>query len=667
MLLKSGIYFGENDRFYLEKLLGRGGFSEVWLVKDMLTNKHVALKVYASSSELDEEGLELFIRELSIVHGLHHTNLLTPSIVDSWQNMPYLVMSYCKNGSCKKYIGNFSEEQTITLLQDVSSGLAYLHDHDIIHQDIKPDNILIDDDGNYVITDFGISTRAYSTLTKSSQFQNSGTIAYMGPERFGEVKNSVKASDIWSLGATIYELIEGTTPFLPELGGLAQKNGATIPEFNANISNKLKKCILSLLSRKTWDRPKAIELTNYKAYTKKNRHTRRIVSTMTIILLIGVIMFFFCQTLHNTSREIELWEFYITKTLEHSSIDNLKRLSAACCYYFEHSPTNKHSSMILSILKFKQTQVEVDNQIDKKISGIQDVIEKKEARVRYIAETPDNDVLQNILIKKDSLNRFFLEKIGHNHAELIIQTTAHYKENSYTFDCRLAYEQAKRELSNRRYELATKYIDYAITEHTNTKEFLALKADIEQAKQLGNTTFPYTIKTSPYHDFIFYTKTSIPVFSSNNCVGVPNFYLYKDQSFKVKSSTTVIQEAAKLKVTKKHSNAFAECRDNGIQPGDYVYVLAPTEEGYWLVLHQGLEKDACFAWTSNGKATIRYDGCNMIEGDFINEEEVSETIMNIQLLNEQTGYIRLINNTTLNKSIWDYVYTWWNKSHLDNW
>ena len=152
MQLQENIQFA--GRYRLCKLLGRGGFSEVWLANDEWTNLDVAVKVYAAGSGMDEDGLKEFCKELSNVYNLNHTNLLKPQHVDSWENMPYLIMPYCENGSCYRRVGKFSEKEAWKLIADVASGLAYLHEQDVIHQDIKPDNILVDNNGNYVITDF---------------------------------------------------------------------------------------------------------------------------------------------------------------------------------------------------------------------------------------------------------------------------------------------------------------------------------------------------------------------------------------------------------------------------------------------------------------------------------------------------------------------------------
>jgi len=117
----------------------------------------------------------------------------------------------------------------------------------IIHQDIKPDNFLIDDEGNYLLADFGISSRIRRTLTRSMGDKSSpGTLAFMPPEKWDKKKQTLPAGDIFSLGAAMYELLTGELPF-GDMGGLAMRNGAEIPdlpnEFSAELNNILKQCM----------------------------------------------------------------------------------------------------------------------------------------------------------------------------------------------------------------------------------------------------------------------------------------------------------------------------------------------------------------------------------------------------------------------------------------
>lgn len=228
-----------NDRYLLVRSIGRGSFGEVWLATDQKLGLNVAIKIYIS---LDTRGLDEFKNEFKSVYNLHHPNLLRSDYFDNVGSNPYLVMPYCPSSVGDK-VGEMSEDEIWAFVKGVAHGLAYLHANDIIHRDIKPDNILIDEQGNYVITDFGLSTKMRSTLRKASARQNkatdqSGTIGYMAPEMFSARPNAVKATDIWALGATIYEIATGEMPFCGQ-GGVMELHGAELPELPSHYSKKL--------------------------------------------------------------------------------------------------------------------------------------------------------------------------------------------------------------------------------------------------------------------------------------------------------------------------------------------------------------------------------------------------------------------------------------------
>lgn len=255
-----------HDRYFLERLLGRGNFSEVWLAKDTKTDIQVALKIYAPATGLDDAGLNVFAREFSLVVNANHKNLLKPLYYDSCDRKPYLVLPYCKNGSIMKDVGKFTEKDAWRLFRDVASGLAWLHGMNppVIHQDIKPDNIMIGENGDFMITDFGVSTHLKSTLRKSlsSAFSSAGTIAYMAPERFGKDNTPIMANDVYSLGATVFEMLTGDAPFGND-GGLVQKKGADVPELKGDYSLAMKKVMDRCLRLNPWERPTAEQLEKY--------------------------------------------------------------------------------------------------------------------------------------------------------------------------------------------------------------------------------------------------------------------------------------------------------------------------------------------------------------------------------------------------------------------
>ena len=247
------------NRFRLVECKGRGSFGEVWLAHDeQLENMEVAIKVYIA---LDDRGVADFKSEYRNTFGLSHPNLLHAYQFDLCDNRPYLVMPYCPE-SAASLIGRADETTLWHFIRDVALGLAYLHDLYIVHHDIKPDNVLIDGHGNFLITDFGISTRLRTTLQRNSTHEVTGpkgSLPYMAPELFDLSAGAVLASDIWALGATLYEMASGELPFFGQ-GGAMLRNGATISRPNLPYSNGLIDTMLECLEKEPWERPRAIDL-----------------------------------------------------------------------------------------------------------------------------------------------------------------------------------------------------------------------------------------------------------------------------------------------------------------------------------------------------------------------------------------------------------------------
>lgn len=253
-----------DNHYRLIDKIGGGGFSEVWLAEDLRSQVKVALKVYSSVQDMDAEGIKMFRKEFSLVCNLNHTNILKPFTFDIFQGCPYIVLPYCEKGSAAQYVGKLTENELWDFVGQVAAGLAYIHKHNIIHQDIKPGNVLVNADGQLMITDFGISTGLRKTMrrsvNKTDDSARDGTIAYMSYECLKENPINVIARDIWAFGATLYEFATGEVPF-GEYGGITQRaEGGKIPNVNADISNELKDLIKRCLAMEPWDRPNAEEL-----------------------------------------------------------------------------------------------------------------------------------------------------------------------------------------------------------------------------------------------------------------------------------------------------------------------------------------------------------------------------------------------------------------------
>ena len=188
----------------LKPLSTEGGTADVWLAIDVNTidtsfedgeeergaeetGMTVAIKIYRPKNALDVEGEQRFRDEFKIVYECRHSNLLQPTSFSIFEGIPYLVLPFCKNGSAENLASkNLTDDEIWKFIQDVASGLERLHSNtpQIIHQDIKPGNILIDNNHDYAITDFGISSKRDGAHSYYYDDENTGTLAYMAPERF---------------------------------------------------------------------------------------------------------------------------------------------------------------------------------------------------------------------------------------------------------------------------------------------------------------------------------------------------------------------------------------------------------------------------------------------------------------------------------------------------
>ena len=301
MELYKGLLF--HHRYLLVAALGSGASAEVWKAKDTRANNlTVALKIFSQHAEMDSYGLQNFEREFTTVYNMKHSHLLPPTGYDICDGRPYLIMQYCENGSASTMAGRMEEDDLIKFLHDVAAGLEYLHDHNIIHQDIKPDNILLDDNCNFMVTDFGISVSSEKGVYDSTGMSG-GTRAYMGPERFNGITNN--ASDMWSLGATAVELYTGNPPY-GDHGGLLQIEGEPLPEL-PNLQPEVKGLIMGCLLSDPTKRLKANEIRQkIELYWETGSWVRRSQKQTIAIVATGIASVLMCLGIY-------LWDYNRTK------------------------------------------------------------------------------------------------------------------------------------------------------------------------------------------------------------------------------------------------------------------------------------------------------------------------------------------------------------------
>ena len=197
----------------LEKL-GEGGMGVVYKAEDTRLERPVALKFLSPSSLGKGEDKARFIREAKAAAILDHPNICTIYEVDEAEDQTFISMAYLDGQSLadKLESGPLDINEAINVALRVAEGLKHAHKRGIVHRDIKPANIMITDEGQTKIMDFGLAKLAGKTrLTKTATVM--GTVAYMSPEQARGDKDIGQQSDIWSLGIVIYEMLTGMLPF----------------------------------------------------------------------------------------------------------------------------------------------------------------------------------------------------------------------------------------------------------------------------------------------------------------------------------------------------------------------------------------------------------------------------------------------------------------------
>lgn len=206
-----------NDRYEIIKLIGEGGMANVYLAYDTILERNVAVKVLRGDLADDEKFVRRFQREALSASSLSHPNIVEMYDVGEDNGNFYIVMEYIDGQTLKQLIkkrGHLTVPEAIDIMLQLTDGLAHAHDSYIIHRDIKPQNIMILEDGMVKITDFGIAMAINaSDLTQTNSVM--GSVHYLPPEQAAGKGSTIK-SDIYSLGILFYEMLAGTMPFRGE-------------------------------------------------------------------------------------------------------------------------------------------------------------------------------------------------------------------------------------------------------------------------------------------------------------------------------------------------------------------------------------------------------------------------------------------------------------------
>ncbi len=210
MSVKDGIILGK--RYEVLSKVGAGGMADVYKGRDRMLNRYVAIKVLKKEYKEDENFVRKFRSEAQAAAGLNHPNIVNVYDVGEDRGLYYMVMELVEGITLKDYIekkGRLYHKEIISIAIQMCTGVGIAHAAEIIHRDIKPQNIIISREGKVKVTDFGIAKATTSNTVSSNAM---GSVHYTSPEQ-ARGGFSDQRSDIYSVGITLYEMVTGQVPF----------------------------------------------------------------------------------------------------------------------------------------------------------------------------------------------------------------------------------------------------------------------------------------------------------------------------------------------------------------------------------------------------------------------------------------------------------------------
>ncbi|WP_182199112.1 Stk1 family PASTA domain-containing Ser/Thr kinase [Paraliobacillus salinarum] len=244
-----------SERYQVIRMIGGGGMANVYLGHDTILDREVAIKVLRLEYANDDEFISRFHREAQSATSLSHPNIVNIYDVGEEDNIYYMVMEHVEGVTLKKYIqlyGPIPVQESIEIMKQLTAAMEHAHENNIVHRDIKPQNILINDYGQAKITDFGIALALSATsLTQTNSVL--GSVHYLSPEqaRGGMATNK---SDIYSLGIVFFEMLTGHIPFSGQSAvSIAlkhlQANTPSVREWDPDIPQSIENIVLKATTK----------------------------------------------------------------------------------------------------------------------------------------------------------------------------------------------------------------------------------------------------------------------------------------------------------------------------------------------------------------------------------------------------------------------------------
>ncbi|HEY5976999.1 MAG TPA: Stk1 family PASTA domain-containing Ser/Thr kinase [Solirubrobacterales bacterium] len=246
-----------DGRYKVLRKIGTGGMADVWLAEDAHLQRQVALKVLHTRFAQDREFVERFRREAESAAGLNHPNIVSVYDRGDVEGTYYIAMQYLQGRSLKELIDvGLTPEQSVYLIRQVLEGARFAHKNGVVHRDLKPQNVIVDDEGKAVVTDFGIARAGVSEITQTGSVM--GTPHYLSPEQ-AQGEEVTPVSDLYSVGVMLYEALAGRVPFEGESAvAVAMKQVSQAPQLpssiKAGISPALDAVVIRALQKSPGDR-----------------------------------------------------------------------------------------------------------------------------------------------------------------------------------------------------------------------------------------------------------------------------------------------------------------------------------------------------------------------------------------------------------------------------
>ncbi len=536
-----------NDRYEIIKSIGEGGMANVYLANDVILNRLVAVKILRGNLAEDEKFIRRFQREAIAASSLNHPNIVEIYDVGEDNGKYFIVMEYVEGKTLKSLIkkrGALTLTEVIDIMLQLTSAITHAHESYIIHRDIKPQNVIIMEDGRVKIMDFGIASQLKrQELTQTNSIM--GTVYYLPPEQASGLATTAK-SDIYSLGILMYELVTGHVPF---------KGDSPV-----EVALKQMKDPLPSITDAYPEIPQSIENIILKACAKNPKNRYENVKDMHDDLLTAL----------DKSRFNEPKVKYAYSEKENMDADTRSKRNQDKEEKKENKKMNKALIIISSIIaaivfillfvtlilpRFAKPDIKIPDVKDMSITQATDTLESKELEVKEKTKKKASDEIEEGKVIETNPGIGETVKKGTTITLIVSKGSKKITIEDYTGK---NYYEVKAKLETLGLEVNTEKKDIADTE--NAKENIILSQDVKAGEKIkkGDTitlTIPNIYVTYPDFQKEEYTLVDVRSFCEDNGLALEIKYQASDTEkegtivYQNMSPGTMVKQGATVKIT----------------------------------------------------------------------------------------------------------------------